>query len=90
VVFCGGGGRPLVPEQQDLLGLWDGAGSDTALRAAMELPGLWRKPRPGPECGQESGHIRGEFRRVSLWRGRRWPKSCDFGETGLYEAGSQL
>jgi hypothetical protein len=40
----GGGGRSLVPEQQDLLGLRLGAETDAAFRAAVDLPGLWRKP----------------------------------------------
>jgi hypothetical protein len=60
-----------------------------AVRAAWDWPGLWRTPRPGPEGGQESGDIRGAFRRVRLWRGRRWLRSQDRHETRLGEAGKQ-
>jgi hypothetical protein len=85
----GGGGRSRVPEPHDLIGLRLGAATDAAFRAAVDLPGLWRTPSPGPECGTKPCHRRGEFRRLRLWRGRLWLGSYDRSETGLDEAGNQ-
>jgi hypothetical protein len=88
--WTGGGGRPLLCQQQDLLGLRSHAGDATACGASVDLPGLWRDPRPRRECGDQPEEHGREFHGVSLWRGRLWLDAQASGETGLDEAASQL
>ena len=71
----GGGGRPLVRQQQDLLGVRPQARITVAVGAKLDVSSLRRKPRPRCKRGGQSEEHGGEFHRVSLWRGRLWPSS---------------
>jgi hypothetical protein len=55
----------------------------------MDMPSLRNAPRRGRKRGGQFEKHGGEFHRVSLWRGRRWPGSKERGETDLGEAGSK-
>ena len=83
------GGGSLVRQQQDVLGVRVQTRNPCAGGARMEVPRLRRTPRPGHQRGGQFEEHGGEFHRVSLWRGRRWPRSQERGETGLDEAGSK-
>ena len=63
----GGGDRPVVSEQQDLLGLRLGRHNHAVERAVMDLP-VWRDPRPGRERGEEHSSGRAGRARLRRWR----------------------
>ncbi|MBV9116178.1 MAG: helix-turn-helix domain-containing protein [Acetobacteraceae bacterium] len=96
-----GGGGPLVPVKQAVLGLWPRPPRPHAKRPGMDVPGLWRCARPRRQRGyqpeisgrefaggcQPAGAIR--WLGDSLWRGKLWRAAQVARETGLCEAGTR-
>jgi hypothetical protein len=49
----GGGGQWLVPLEPAVLGVWGRLREEAPGGQVLDLPAVWRDPRPGPERSQE-------------------------------------